>query len=64
MAVVRRDLEQIVNLLTGPIFADALGKPLALGSAVNRSILPMLKRCEACGKAERWSMVGQISDAQ
>jgi hypothetical protein len=36
MAAVRRDLEQIVNLLTGPIFADALGKPLALGSAVNR----------------------------
>jgi hypothetical protein len=36
MAAVRRDLEQIVNLLTGPIFANALGKPLALGSAVNR----------------------------
>ena len=49
MAVVRRDLEQIVNLLTGLIFANALGKPLELGSAVNRS---MLKRCEACGKAE------------
>jgi hypothetical protein len=52
MAVVRRDLEQIVNLLTGLIFANALGKPLELGSAVNRSIRPMLKRCEACGKAE------------
>jgi hypothetical protein len=52
MAEVRRDLEQIVNLLTGPIFSDALGKPLALGSAVNRSILPTLKRCEAYGKAE------------
>jgi hypothetical protein len=33
MAVVRRDLEQIVNLLTGSIFANALGKALALGSA-------------------------------
>jgi len=56
MAAVRRDLEQIVNLPTGPIFANALGKPLALGSAVNRSILQTLKRCEACGKAECWSM--------
>ncbi len=38
--------------LVGPIFANALGKPLALGSAVNRIILPALNRCEACGKAE------------
>lgn len=36
----------------GPIFANALGKPLALGSAVNRVILPALNRCESCGKAE------------
>jgi integrase len=36
----------------GPIFANSLGKPLALSSAVNRVILPALNRCEACGKAE------------
>jgi integrase len=36
----------------GPIFANALGKPLALSSAVNRVILPALNRCECCGKAE------------
>ena len=35
---------------TGPIFTNALGKPLALGSVVNRVILPALNRCEACGK--------------
>lgn len=38
--------------LTGPIFANAVGKPLALSSVVNRVILPALNRCEACGKAE------------
>ena len=38
--------------VTGPIFANALGKPLALSSAVNRVILPALNRCESCGKAE------------
>jgi integrase len=38
--------------VAGPIFANALGKPLALGSAVNRVILPALNRCESCGKAE------------
>jgi integrase len=38
--------------LTGPIFANAAGKPLSLGSVVNRVILPALNRCEACGKAE------------
>jgi integrase len=36
----------------GPIFANALGNPLALSSAVNRVILPALNRCESCGKAE------------
>lgn len=36
----------------GPIFANALGKPLALGSIVNRVILPALNRCEVCGKSE------------
>ena len=38
--------------VAGPIFANALGKPLALSSAANRVILPALNRCEACGKAE------------
>ena len=38
--------------LTGPIFANSVGKPLSLGSVVNRLILPALNRCEVCGKAE------------
>jgi integrase len=38
--------------LSGPIFANALGKPLALGSVVSRVILPTLNRCERCGKLE------------
>jgi integrase len=38
--------------LAGPIFANAVGKPLALGSAVNRVILPALNCCEVCEKAE------------
>jgi integrase len=38
--------------LAGPIFANAAGKPLSLGSVVNRVILPALNRCEACGEAE------------
>jgi integrase len=40
------------NPQTGPIFANALGKPLALGSVVNRVILPALYRCEVCRKRE------------
>jgi integrase len=36
----------------GPIFANGKGNPLALGSLVNRVILPALNRCEVCGKAE------------
>ncbi len=40
------------NPLMGPIFANALGKPLALSSVVNRAILPALNRCESCGKAQ------------
>ena len=40
------------NPLAGPIFANSVGKPLSLGSIVNRVILPALNRCEACGKAE------------
>ncbi len=35
-----------------PIFANAVGKPLALSSVVNRAILPALNRCESCGKAQ------------
>ena len=34
------------------LFANGLGRPLALGSLVNQAILPALNRCERCGKAE------------
>jgi integrase len=40
------------NPQSGPIFANAAGKPLALTSVVNRAILPALNRCEVCSKAE------------
>ena len=40
------------NPVAGPIFANGLGKPLALNSVVNRVILPALNRCEVCGKSE------------
>ena len=40
------------NPQTGPIFANAAGKPLALNSVVNRVILPSLNRCEHCRKSE------------
>ena len=40
------------NPQSGPIFANAVGKPLALTSIVNRVILPALNRCEHCTKAE------------
>lgn len=36
----------------GPVFANGKGNPLALGSLVNRVILPALNRCEICSKAE------------
>jgi integrase len=36
----------------GAIFVNAVGKPMALSSVVNRVILPALNRCTACGKAE------------
>jgi len=40
------------NPQSGPIFANGAGKPLALGSAVNRVIIPALNRCEKCRKSE------------
>lgn len=40
------------NPQTGPIFANALGKPMALSSVVNHHILPALNRCAKCGKPE------------
>jgi len=40
------------TIRVGPIFVNAIGKPLALGSVVNRVILPALNRCEVCKKAE------------
>ena len=39
------------NPQSGPIFANAASKPLALTSVVNRVILPALNRCESCSKA-------------
>jgi integrase len=36
------------NPQSGPIFANAAGKPLSLTSVVNRIILPALNRCEVC----------------
>jgi integrase len=38
------------NPSAGPIFANSLGRPVSLGSLVNRVILPALNRCETCGK--------------
>ena len=38
--------------VAGPIFRNSVGKPLSLGSVVNRMILPALNRCEVCGKAQ------------
>lgn len=40
------------NPQSGPIFANSLGNPLALGSLVNRVIYPALNRCERCSKPE------------
>lgn len=40
------------NPQTGPIFAKAVGKPLALNGVVNRVILPALNRCQRCRKPE------------
>jgi integrase len=37
---------------SGPIFANAAGKPLSLTSVVNRVMLPVLNRCEVCRKDE------------
>ena len=38
------------NPQKGPIFANGAGNPLALGSLVNRVILPALNRYGICGK--------------
>ena len=40
------------NPQSGPIFANAVGKPLALNGVVNRVILPALNRCQRCRKPE------------
>jgi integrase len=37
---------------TGPMFPNALGKPMALTSVVNRIIIPSLNRCVHCGSKE------------
>ena len=41
------------NPQSGPIFANAVGKPLSLTSVVNRVILPALNRCERCAKGDQ-----------
>jgi integrase len=41
------------NPAIGPMFPNIVGKPKALGSIVNRVIIPALNRCVTCGKAER-----------
>jgi integrase len=41
------------NRTTGPIFRNSANKPLSLGTAVDRKILPELNRCSECGKRER-----------
>ncbi len=40
------------NPQTGPIFANAKGKPLAIVSLTNRLIFPSLNRCEHCAKPQ------------
>lgn len=40
------------NPTVGPIFANSKRNPLALGSMVNRVIVPALNRCELCGKTQ------------
>jgi integrase len=37
---------------TGPIFRNGAGKPMSLGSVVNRVIAPLLNRCAVCHKSE------------
>jgi integrase len=40
------------NPQSGPIFANAVGKPLALANTEKRVIVPALDRCEVCKKAK------------
>jgi len=40
------------NPQVGPIFANALGKPLAFNNVVHRVVLPALNRCELCKRSE------------
>lgn len=43
---------RVGNPNSGPIFASSTGRPLSLSNVVHRVIVPALKRCEICGKAE------------
>ena len=38
--------------ISGPIFANSLGKPLNMNNLLRRVILPALARCESCRKTE------------
>jgi integrase len=44
---------RVGNPQFGPMFAGANGKPLNLNNVLSRKILPALRRCEHCHKAER-----------
>ena len=37
---------------TGPMFRNLSGKPVCLNNVLGRQILPALRRCESCAKAE------------
>jgi integrase len=61
--IAKRSTEKPANFepVSGPIFANSVGKPLSLGSLVNRVILPALNRCVACGKSEsRHQVAGHL----
>jgi integrase len=38
--------------VSGPMFPNLSGNPLCLNNVLGRQILPALKRCEVCGKAQ------------
>jgi len=40
------------NAQSGPMFPNLSGNPLCLNNVLGRQILPALRRCELCGKAE------------
>ena len=47
------------SVQSGPMFPNLNGNPLCLNNVLGRQILPALRRCERCGKAE-----GEHSEAE